>query len=161
MKISPIMRKITLGATILAATACKEARGPLQKTTEATEGLKQIINYMSHENKQILKDTTYKLFARDTVRVPFSAQSDLEDFRQNIRFSMKKKMPTVITGTHEERKVYWSSVSSDEVCDRTDKFINPKAVVKNELFQNKGGDIFVPVEFYGKKNPDPVLKNFE
>jgi len=161
MKISPIMRKITLGALALTATACKECRGPIQKV--AKPEINEIISFLNRSDSIVLKDTTYKLLGRDTVQLPANFSENILGFKQDLQSAANKKVTKVLTGSHETSTVGWISgdIQKHEVLEYTDKFIQPKAIIKNEIFQNGSGEVFfVPVEFYAKKNPDPKLKGF-
>lgn len=160
MKISPIVRKIVLGATTLAATACHEARGPLQKITAKNHTDTELVRFLSKQTQDVLKDTTYKLYARDTIQIQSPLRLNTNKFKQDVATASGEKIPKVLTGSRPMSK-FMGFPSDREILIYTNKFIEPTAFVKNELFQSKNGDIFVPVEFYGKKNPDPKLKNFE
>jgi len=160
MQIRPMMRKIVLCATTIAATACHEARGPLQKITAKDHIDTELVHFLSKQTQDVLKDTTRSLYARDTIQIQSPLRLNTNKFKEDVAIASGVKIPKVLTGTRPTQN-FIGNPSDKEILIYTNKFIEPEAFVKNELFQSKNGDIFVPVEFYGKKNPDPILKKFE
>jgi len=161
MQIKPIIRKIALGATTLIATSCHEARGPLQKVTSKDQIDTKLVSYLSSQTEEVLKDTTYKLYARDTIKIHSPLALNTNTFKDDIAIASDAKNPKVITGWWQSSSLWQNKHKNFESLEYTNKFLEPKGFIKNELFQSKNGDLFVPVEIYGKKNPDPKLKRFK
>lgn len=152
MKIGNAIRNTLVGTAAMFATACSSGHaGQLTKMANPPRDFKQVVNLVNRPAKEVLADSTYKLFGRDTLKLT----DDYGAFAKNLAKKLKTSIPKVLTGTEKLN----SNMSGPTVNKYTDYFIDSKAVVKKEFYKDVNNNTFVPVEYYGRKNPDPALKD--
>ena len=152
MKIGSIIKTTVVSLTALAATSCE--RGPVHQI-KPNAMISEFVDSFSREGQKVLKDTSYHFYGKDTL------QLDTKDLSSNSDKFLKNAdsaIPDSVTGQRVSNIVYYSGKSMRIIPTVTNimenKFVNPKTVVDNKVFANKNGELFVPVKFYGQKNPE-------
>lgn len=161
MRINTITKTMILSTLIAGASACQ--RKPLVEMPEEfiSRETKQTLDSIKEQSQNILNDTTYGVYGYDTLRI--AQPISLNQLKENIDYIAKKNDKQVIVGkftvmtpvrvgktTTYHPRVHYKYAS---------EHINQKAVIKSDkMFTTDSTDLYVPVEYYGQKNPE-VTRN--
>lgn len=137
MKIGAI-RTILAGLSTSIAVSCAEKEVQQFQRAAANPETVQAIKYLNETTQMVFANATYKYFGKDTILVPLNPLKDTDIFLKRMRNSLSKKMPKAQNKKNET----------------IDKFINSKALIKDEFFLNQeNGRTYVAIELYGRENP--------
>lgn len=153
MKIGAYARTATLSILSLFAASCQ--RGPLKKIQPPRQIVHSIDSLKTIVNKGI--DSTYCPYQKDTFEISCYIPDKINKFVENINSDANLKIPNEMTG-------YTFKIEEHQIGGQTDlipktknkyvsKYINPKVKIGNGFFSDENGIIYVPVEYYGQKNP--------
>ena len=150
-KISTYIKTFTMG---LAATTAVSCRGPLHKVKPDKE-LACVIDSFNKENSKITKDTTYKMFGVDTLLINTVKLSKLTKYLNNKAASSVQDTTAGSYVTMVPMYIGKSIKLMPQVETIYKKlYINAKAVADTNIFSTKNGDLYLPVKYYGQKNPE-------
>jgi len=153
---------IISGMMSFCTTSCKKAPyKAVQKSNIPTE-LVTKLDSLSQESKKILNDTTYRFFGYDTLEINNKLINKTEDFVRGLDKKAKKNTPKVKVGEHFENLMIPKRGGGFDIIptmktDYEPAFKDQKVVLKSDsLYTTDGKNLFVPAEYYGRKNPKAV-----
>ena len=162
MRINKITNCVLASALITASTSCSKKPFKQMSKDRIPLMVERKIDSLAKQSKQILKDTTYKYFGKDTLRL-----SDTEASTKQIQKKMdkraKEKDKSVVVGSHMVMVPIYTDKRTTLMPqwhnDYAKIHINQKAIVKDtKVFTTDSTDIYIPVEYYGQINPKTLKK---
>lgn len=162
MRINKITNCVLASALMTATTSCSKKPFKLMPKDKISPIIERKIDSLTRQTNEILKDTTYKYFGKDTLRL-----SDTEASTKQIQKKMdriaKEKDESVVVGSHLYMMPVCTGKSTTLIpqwCnDYAKAHINQKAVIKDtKVFTTNSTDIYIPVEYYGQINPKTLKK---
>lgn len=162
MRINKITNCVLASALITASTSCSKKPFKQMSKDRIPPMVERKIDSLAKQSKEVLKDTTYKYFGKDTLRL-----SDTEASTKQIQKKMdriaKEKDKSVVVGSHLYMMPVCTGKSTTLIPqwrnDYAKSHINQKAIVKDaKVFTTDSTDIYIPVEYYGQINPETLNK---
>lgn len=156
MRVGKILRTVALGSLIsLGASSC---RGPL-KEVKASKDIITKVDSISETSKKVLKDTAYKCFRYDTLKLSDDFKQNPNSLVSDMEKSAKINIPKTKVGTKLENKIFFSDdkmkIYPTLEPVYKDNFIDTKSVIRSsKMFSDNAKNLYVPVEIYGHKNPE-------
>src|SRR5574344_991611 len=137
MQIGKIIRNTFVGLSALGATACVKA--PLHEVRPSEE-VSQMIEILNYDTKSLWGDSTYKCFAKDTVRLD---TNDLSKTKMNIKASEIFETPEKTVGYKQTAVplVFGNAVRivPNNIPIKKAEFVNTKAVIGDKGFSDFSG----------------------
>lgn len=124
------------------------------------EQIEHKVDSLSKETKEIMNDTTYHFYGRDTLKLNKNFADKTEKFLKEINKQAKSNDKQVIVDKYTalEPLYPWKPASPMRVPKTkyvyAGEHINHKAVIKDsKIFTTDSTDMYIPVEYYGQINP--------
>lgn len=163
MRVGNIIKTgVLAGMMSVGVSSCKKA--PFQKMSAdkvSTEVVTKL-DSLKQEGAKLVQDTTYKFFGYDTLKITRNLTENTDKFVKKIDKEAKANTPKVKVGEHFENMMIPKRGGGFDLIPtmKTDfepAYINQKAIVTSDaLYTTNGKDMYVPVEYFGKKNPKAI-----
>lgn len=162
MRINKITNCVLASALITASTSCSKKPFKQMSKDRIPPMVERKIDSLAKQSKEVLKNSTYKYFGKDTLCL-----SDTEASTKQIQKKMdriaKEKDKSVVVGSHLYMMPVCTGKSTTLIPqwrnDYAKAHINQKAIVKDaKVFTTDSADIYIPVEYYGQINPETLNK---
>lgn len=124
--------------------------------------VKERLESVALQSQKILEDSKYKKFGKDTLAITIDLFSNPKKFLEKINNSAAANIPDTVVGKDWALSFLSGGGKStpfvilpQKVNKYENLFTNARAVIKsNKIFTKNGNDMFIPVEYYGIKNPN-------
>ncbi len=160
MKIGKIGGTFLLISSVL-TYAC--GRAPLRKATvqDVTPKIVQTINSLSMNTRNsVSADSSLVEFGVDTLMIDANLTKNVPKFINWLNENGRKHVQKVETGYHMETRLMYMNGKwipmPFRVVDFSDKYISSsvKTVAGEQLYIDKNKFLYLPVQYYGKPNPE-------
>lgn len=135
------------GMMAASVTGCKQS---FKEAKNVEPFVQECVDSISSYTKTVLSDPSYKCFGKDTLALGKDFEKSPEKFLKTMQDSAEAKVPTRLVDSkfvlvktpfgHEPKTV--------EI--RKPIYENTEAVITSPKIFEKGGEQYVPVEYYGK-----------
>lgn len=162
MRINKITNCVLVTALITASTSCsKKPFKPMPKD-KISPIVERKIDSLTRQANEILKDTTYRYFGKDTLRLS-DTQASTEQLQKKMDKRAKEKDKSVVIGSHMVMVPIYNGKRTTLMPqwhnDYAKMHINQKAIIKDtKVFTTDSTDMYIPVEYYGQINPETLNK---
>ncbi len=160
IKINKITNYVVASALITASTSC--SKKPLRQMSKdrIPAIVERKIDSLAKQSNEILKDTTYKYFGKDTLRLS-DTQVSAKQLQKKMDKIAQKQDESVVVGSHLYMMPVCTGKSTTLIpqwCnDYAKAHINQKAIIKDtKIFTKDSTDMYIPVEYYGQINPETI-----
>ncbi len=166
MNIKNTFNKIVLGTTFLSATACRE---PLYKLPEnISNPIVQRVDSFAKSSLNKIDTIGLDLFKVDTIQISHKDLNNTKKLSENLVDRASKANPEICTDVKLSTGYGITSTGKMGVIIENNYIYTPKyiplsikAEMQNKVFSNKNRTKFyVPVNYYGKKNPNLAPRYF-
>ncbi|MCR5265405.1 MAG: hypothetical protein K6E29_02275 [Cyanobacteria bacterium RUI128] len=142
------VRNFLLG-TVMATSlgGCKQA---FKEVKNVEPVVSEALDSVANRTAKVLEDRTYRFFGRDTIPLRENFNKNITGYINEMNDSAIANIPTRL---EDARLVLVRTpLGSDVVCHEIRKPIykDAKAVVVSPKVFEKGGEQYIPVEYYGK-----------
>ena len=163
MKINNL-KTLSLSVLLASATACTHKSFKPMPQEYIPCGIKESVDSFSKESQNILKDTSYKCYGYDTVKITPKDVRSISDFGKKLDSKAKEKDKSVITKSYTVMEpVFFNNKMHlyPQVKHKYEKeHMEQKGIIKDVTFLTTDStDIYIPVEYYGKDNPNVKKKD--
>ena len=154
------IKTLALSSLLLAgASSCVQKPYVEMPNKNVSEEVTKTLDSLVQETSKIKADTSYVFYGRDTLLLWSDVASKQKRYLQNINNEAKSKTPNTVV----DRKIVLiptrvgnSTTMRQHVrVVRKPDFIENKAVVSsNKILTRDSVAMYIPVEYYGKHNPE-------
>ncbi|MCR5265106.1 MAG: hypothetical protein K6E29_00755 [Cyanobacteria bacterium RUI128] len=159
MRIGSIIKTGVLSGLISASVSgCKKA--PFREMTTVPQNVVQKVDSMVKASESITKDTSYIFYGNDTLELSDKFVRNTPEFIRKMNKKAIKNTPKEKVGQHLENLMIPKRGGGFDIIptmktDYAPIYVEQTAVVKSPtVFTRDGKDMYIPVEYYGKKNPE-------
>ena len=162
MRINKITNCMLASALITASASCSKKPFKQMSKDKIPPIVERKIDSLAKQSEEILKDTTYKYFGKDTLCLSDTLASTRK-LQNKMNKIAKEKDESVVVGSHLYMTPVCTGKSTTLIpqwCnDYAQAHINQKARIKEtKIFTTDFTDMYVPVEYYGQINPETLNK---
>ena len=162
MRINKIANCILASALMTATTSCSKKPFKLMPKDKISPIIERKIDSLTRQTNEILKDTTYRYFGKDTLRLS-DIQASTKQLQKKMDKRAKEKDKSVVVGSHMVMVPIYTGKRTTLMPqwhnDYAKIHINQKAIVKDtKVFTTDSTDIYITVEYYGQINPKTLKK---
>lgn len=159
MRIGSIIKTGVLSGLIsMSVTGCKKA--PFKPMTSVPAKVTQKVDSLVKEADKITNNTSYIFYGNDTLEITNNFVTDTPEFIKKMDKKAVKNTPKEKVGQHLENLMIPKRGGGFDIIptmqtDYAPRYVEQTAVVKSpSIFTRDGKDMYIPVEYYGKKNPE-------
>lgn len=162
MRINKITNCVLASALIAASTSCSKKPFKQMPKDRIPQIVERKIDSLAKQSKEVLRDTTYKYFGKDTLRLS-DTEASTKQIQKKMNKIAKEKDKSIVVGSH----IYMVPVCTGKSTtlipqwrnDYAKAHINQKAIIKDtKVFTTNSTNMYLPVEYYGQINPKTLNK---
>lgn len=164
IKINKISSCIAASALITAASSC--GRKPLVEMPKdmVPSRLERTVDSLSKKSADILNDSSYKFYGRDTLLLSPETYKTMGQFENYLNKKAESNDESVIIGSYTAFIPVYNGKTTTLIPQVQHQYdnehINHKAIVREgKIFTKDSTDMYLPVEYYGQINPKILSKD--
>lgn len=162
MRVGSIVKTGIVSGLMAISTGCQKA--PFKPMLSVPKNVTQKVDSLIKESEKVTKDTSYIFYGNDTLELTDKFVKNTPEFLQKLNKKAVKNTPKVKTGQHLENQMIPKRGGGFDIIpvmktDYSPAYTNQKVVIKSpSIYTRDGKDMYVPVEYYGKNNPELTNK---
>lgn len=147
MNIRKIGTYVLGGMMATSLAGCKQS---FKKAENVEPFVQELVDTISSRSKTVLQDRAYKCFGKDTLALGKDFKTNPDRFVRTMNDSAYSKAPTTLEDCKLVlvRTPFGREPKAVEI--RKPVYKDTKAVITSPIIFEKGGEQYVPVEYYGK-----------